>query len=93
VSIYPEELKMRNVVDRSTTVGGEDESKKGSWSISSDVNPASALNVIELNSRLAQVDWKKIARRKEMFNYVSLSLPSFFSYVYSRFSFFVWNGT
>ncbi|EFP81922.2 uncharacterized protein PGTG_08171 [Puccinia graminis f. sp. tritici CRL 75-36-700-3] len=70
VSIYPEELKMRNVVDRSTTVGGEDETKKGAWSVSSEVNPASVLNVDELNSRLATVDWKKIARRKEMFNYL-----------------------
>ncbi|KAH9459057.1 hypothetical protein Pst134EA_019208 [Puccinia striiformis f. sp. tritici] len=68
VSIYPDDLKMKNLVDSMAVVGSE--TKNGTWMITSDVNSAHVLNVNELNSRLAQVDWQKVSERKELFNHL-----------------------
>ncbi|PLW08520.1 hypothetical protein PCANC_24286 [Puccinia coronata f. sp. avenae] len=69
VSIYPEGLKMKNLLDGSDLLGDEDRKTSGRV-IPSAINPARALNVDVLNSRLAQVDWKKVEERKEVFNHL-----------------------
>ncbi|WAR58908.1 hypothetical protein PtB15_10B248 [Puccinia triticina] len=68
VSIYPDTLKMRNLVDGAAGIGAE--AKRGAWTVASAVNPARSLDVDELNGRLAQADWAKVAQRKELFNHL-----------------------
>jgi len=84
VSIYPEELKMRNLFcyginssgnptgGSGDTIIGDDESKTGGSRviITSQVNPSNVLDVGALNSRLAKVDWNQLNERKELFNHL-----------------------
>lgn len=81
VSIYPEDLKMRNLFCYGSsspaggggdTIIGDDENKTGGSRVvfTSHVNPAHVLDVGVLNSRLAKVDWNQLNERKELFNHL-----------------------